>query len=256
MTEIASSSQTPSTAQPAAAAGATDVLMNFIIGLLTPMFLGMSAGNQEIARLAAIDTINDYRARNRADLMAIMQIVSFGFAATASVTRSMSDGISDSMALRLRRVAIACERSAEQNRRALDRNPMHISLSDQAACPVQSVPPPSRNEKPISPMTTPTHQITIQAGANPEAAPSTASAPSAVAVPTTKQHGGDWATAMIAAARKMTTGIENLPPAERRVASLRAATLTSTASELLSGLGLPPLDQAVQAALRRPASGG
>jgi hypothetical protein len=83
------------------------------------MFLGVTAGDIALARMAALQTIDDYRAQNRADLMAVAQIVACGLAALGSLSLSMADEISLSMTLRLRGNAVALNRSAEQNRRAL-----------------------------------------------------------------------------------------------------------------------------------------
>jgi hypothetical protein len=96
-----------------------NVLMALIVTLLAPTFLGVTGGDVTLARMAAIHTINDYRARNHADLIAIAQIIAFGLAALGSLSLSMDDGISLSMTLRLRGNAVALNRSAEQNRRVL-----------------------------------------------------------------------------------------------------------------------------------------
>ncbi|MEA2738474.1 MAG: hypothetical protein QOH05_1781, partial [Acetobacteraceae bacterium] len=109
----------PAGVAPGAARRPADVLMNFIVSLLAPMFLFASDGDVAFARLAAIETVNAYRARNQADLVAIAQIIGFGLAALGSLSLSMADDISLAMTLRLRGNANALHRSAEQNRRAL-----------------------------------------------------------------------------------------------------------------------------------------
>jgi hypothetical protein len=93
--------------------------MTLIIALLAPMFLGVGEGDVRLARMAATETVNAYRARNQADLLAVAQIVAFGLAALGSLSLSLADDISLPMMLRLRGNANACNRSAEQNRRAL-----------------------------------------------------------------------------------------------------------------------------------------
>jgi len=97
----------------------TNALLTLIVTLLAPTFLGVTAGDLTLARMAAIQTINDYRARNHADLIAIAQIIACGLAALGSLSQSMDDDISLSMTLRLRGNAVALNRSAEQNRRVL-----------------------------------------------------------------------------------------------------------------------------------------
>ena len=109
---------TTSTIEPAAIHEA-DGLMHLIITFLAPMFLGVSGGDIKFARAAAMQTVRSYQARNQADLIAIAQIVAYGLAALGSLSLSMGDDISVSMALRLRGNANALNRSAEQNRRAL-----------------------------------------------------------------------------------------------------------------------------------------
>jgi hypothetical protein len=93
--------------------------MGLIVALLAPMFLGVTAGDINLARVAAFETVSDYRTQSHADLVAIAQIIAFGLAALGSLSLSMADDISVSMALRLRGNANALNRSAEQNRRAV-----------------------------------------------------------------------------------------------------------------------------------------
>ena len=88
--------------EPASPLCPADILMTLIAALLAPMFLAVSAGDIGLARAAAIETVNAYRARNHADLIAVAQIVAFGLAALGSLSLSLADDLSLSMALRLR----------------------------------------------------------------------------------------------------------------------------------------------------------
>ena len=97
---------------------ATNILLTLVVTLLAPMFLGVCAGDVALARAAAFETITDYRAQNRASLLAVAQIIACGLAALGSLSLSMEDDISRSMTLRLRGNAVALNRAAEQNRRA------------------------------------------------------------------------------------------------------------------------------------------
>jgi hypothetical protein len=97
----------------------SDILVHLIVTLLVPMFLEAAGGELHFARMAALETVTSYRARTHADLIAIAQIVAFGFAALASLSQSLVDDVSVAMALRLRGNANGLSRSAEQNRRAL-----------------------------------------------------------------------------------------------------------------------------------------
>jgi hypothetical protein len=96
-----------------------DVLLHVIATFLAPMFLTASGGDIGFARMAAMETVNAYCVRSPADLIPIAQIIAFGLAALGSLSLSMADELSLAMTLRLRGNAIACDRSAERNRRAL-----------------------------------------------------------------------------------------------------------------------------------------
>ena len=50
-----------------------NILMNLIVAILAPMFLCVTAGDVSMARMAAVETVNAYRARNQADLISIAQ---------------------------------------------------------------------------------------------------------------------------------------------------------------------------------------
>jgi type IV secretory pathway VirB2 component (pilin) len=132
--------QTTTQPPPAAATNPGDLLLCLIVTCLAPMFLSVAGGNLDLARLAALETINSYRTRNHADLIAVAQIVAFGLAALFSLSRSMDDGISDNLALRLRGNANALNRSAEQTRRA---------LAETAPPPPPEPPAPDPDDEPI-----------------------------------------------------------------------------------------------------------
>jgi hypothetical protein len=231
----------------------TNALMSLIVTLLLPTFLGVTAGDLTLARTAAIETINDYRARNNADLIAIAQIIACGLAALGSLSLSMDDEISLSMTLRLRGSAVALNRSAEQNRRVLNQ-------------PLRNNPTPYHFEMLSEPETTPVAMAEDDAGiARAEALLSAAAAhelaPKAEAqarpqdprqianqtpapaqntsATTDKRHQEIWAIAMVKEASEITASIPHLPPAERSAAALRAAALGSAANELLTGVSPP-----------------
>ena len=98
-----------------------DILLHLIVTLLAPMFLGVCCGSPNFARMAALETVNAYRARSHVDLIAVAQIVAHGLASVSSACLSMRDDISLAMTLKLRANANACDRSAERNRRALEK---------------------------------------------------------------------------------------------------------------------------------------
>jgi hypothetical protein len=236
--------QSTASAEPTPRSGAqlhtSDILMNLIVAFLAPMFLAVSGGNIDHARAAAIHTMNAYRIRNHADLIAIAQIVAFGLAVLASLSQSMADGISLPMTLRLRTNANALNRSAERTRRALTAGqasepaPHHpeagaeTDLADAAA--------------PLAAALASSHRLAGEARARLRTsnhtraeAPLEAPAPAAAAA-AEKRHQAMWAIAMVKEAQEITASIPSLPPAERPAASIRAAVLSSTANEFLTGV--------------------
>lgn len=235
--------------KPLPPADPSTILMNLIVALLAPMFLGVSAGNSGLARSAAIATINGYRTRNHADLIAVAQIIAFGLAALGSLSLSMADDVSLSMTLRLRGNANALNRSAEQNRRAVIINDTAAAIPYQAAEPdapttwqatATSAFPP---EPPVFLSPQAAQLLAAEAEARlQEPRPTVNSAPVAPAViavtPNAKvpdqRNQQMWANAIVEQASTISAGIANLPPAKRETASLRVAALNSTAHQLLT----------------------
>lgn len=111
----------------------SDILIHLIVTLMVPMFLEAAGGELHFARMAALETVTSYRARTQADLIAIAQIVAFGFAALASLSQSLVDDVSLAMALRLRTTANGLNRSAEQNRRVLAKSQADPTLRNTLA---------------------------------------------------------------------------------------------------------------------------
>jgi hypothetical protein len=86
--------------------------MNLIVTLLAPTSFGATAGDADLARAAAIETMNAYRARTDADLIGIAQIIGFDLAALGSLSLSMADDISLAIIPRLHGNATALNRCA------------------------------------------------------------------------------------------------------------------------------------------------
>jgi len=241
------------------------ILMALITALLAPMFLGVSAGDIALARIAATETVAAYRARNHADLLAVAQIIAFGLAALGSLSLSLADDISLPMALRLRGNANACNRSAEQSRRTLAKS----LANDHAPTAPEPDTPPALPETEATPEPEPDRLLslaaerelaaeaqarlrTTQENAGPT--PVQPLVPTQSTAPTTaeKRHREMWAIAMVKEASEITAGIANLPPAERGAASTRAAVLSSTAHDLLYGAPVPPLISSALARITWP----
>ena len=96
-----------------------DILLNHVVSLLVPLFITAAGGELYFARMAALATIDSYRGRTQADLLTILQIITFSLGAADTVCRSMTDDLSLPMVLRLRGSANSTARTAERNRLAL-----------------------------------------------------------------------------------------------------------------------------------------
>ena len=207
----------------------SDILTHLIVTLLAPMFLLASNGDIIFARMAALETLSAYRARDHVDLIAIAQIIACGLAALGSLSLSMTDDISLSMTLRLRGNAVALNRTAEQNRRVLqasrpDSTPAEKFTAADTQHEADVLASVAQMQRQVA--ETQTH---LQA---PEP-------PRAPTQPTEKQIQALWAAAMSDVAAEQTASLIHLPPQERKLASRRAAALSSCASQLLTG-NAPP----------------
>jgi hypothetical protein len=224
----------------------SDFLMQLIVALLAPMFLGIAAGDINLARMAAIETVSAYRTRNHADLIAVAQIIAYGLAALGSLSLSMADDISLSMTLRLRGNANALNRSAEQNRRALRETRTEKSTQYQDALAETTFTNADYQSDD-------TEAFLSQQAADLLAAEAAArlqeprkttghAVPPVPAAPgvSEKRNQQMWAIAMVNEASTINAGIHMLPPAERKAASFRIAALNSTANQLLTGVGPLP----------------
>jgi hypothetical protein len=216
-------------------------LLAFIVTLLAPIFLGVTAGDLTLARMAALHTINDYRARNHVDLIAIAQIIACGLAALCSISRSMDDDISLSMTLRLRGNAVALNRSAEQNRRVLQQpirdtpTPYHAETTPE--------PPAEYDDDQPQEFLTPTAAQILTREAEARLLTPPEQTPNQTPTPAERRHQQMWAIAMVKEASEITASLPDLPPDERPAATARAGALGSAANDLLMGVSSPPPQQ-------------
>jgi hypothetical protein len=222
------------------------ILTALITVLLAPMFLGVCCGDIGLARRAAVETVNAYRARNHADLIAVAQIIGFGLAALGSLSLSMADDVSVSMPLRLRGNANACNRAAEQNRRALAKSqasaplPAQHQPADQSEIPSEDTPSPRPD---VFLPAAAEHLLAAESRARLEQTlPVPPPAQPTTRTPTEKRHQQMWAIAMAKEASEITANLPNLPPAERQEAAIRAGLLSSTAHDLVYGTPVPRRD--------------
>jgi len=225
------------------------LLVHLIVTLLAPMFLGVTAGDVGLARAAALETVNAYRASSHADLIAIAQIIAFGLAAIGSLSLSMADDLSLAMTLRLRGNAIACDRAAEQNRRTLRQSRTPDPLPHYAAMaedPESLFAEACTGPDPDRFLSAAAEQVlAAESQARLREPEENSLAPPPAPPPAEKRHREMWAIALVKEAGEITAGIPHLPPEQREAATMRAALLTGTAHDLLYG----ELDPATLAAI-------
>jgi hypothetical protein len=212
------------TATPDTPLDPADILTQLIATLLAPMFLLATGGDIALAHRAVLETLHSYRARNQLDLIAIAQIVGCGLAALGSVSRSMEDDLSISMTLRLRGNAVVLNRTIEHARRALERTRRDSETIE---------PVDLHAEAAVLSSVADTRNRVQEAKARPQP-PDPVPHP-APPSPADQQRQAAWASAMSDVADEFTAGLSNLPPVERKLASFRAAALSSCANQLLSG---------------------
>lgn len=242
-----------------------DVLISLIVAVLAPMFLTASGGDIGFARLAAMQTVKAYRARDNADLISVAQIIACGLVSLGSLGLSLADNLSLSMTLRLRGNAVALNRSADLSRRAIRQARDDAELGYDAG-QMDMAPDPDQEEfeAKIAANLAAAQRLTAEARAQPQdARPQDAQhsapapipvRPAAPAQPVTKpapnpspaatdafdtmtdqQRKTIWAAAMVDVAGEFTASLIHLPPKERKAASIRAAILSSCANTLITG---------------------
>lgn len=226
---------------------ASGLLMSLIVTLLAPIFLGVTGGDIGLARIAAAETIDDFRARNQMDLIAVAQIIANGLAAVDSLSRSMEDDLSLSMTLRLRGNAISLNRAAEQNRRVLreKRDAGPVVFHAESEPEPEPTFPTVENDTPPEPKALMNDTaIRLLAAESKARLLHPAEQAAEPAPPVTTQAGGDKRArvkALMKESGDLTGSLRTLPQAERRQVEIRIAALGRLVHELLTGL--PPTVQ-------------
>jgi len=268
-----------------ATGGVTGLLVTMIITFLAPMFLADSGGDIAIARMAAAQTLNVYCARNDEEMISIVQIIAFGFAALMSLSRAMEDDVSVVMMLRLHGNANACNRSAEHNRRALRDSRARVIVApapvvpdvpdddyDQTelnavvasalertgqAAPAQQAPvQPVETPAPEAPVATPIFSAAVTNAAEAVASPNAAVMPAlSVTATAERQNQVTWATGMALVAAQYAADLPNLSPRERSENAVWAEALSTCAHELMDGKAAPrPRPGDLDGLIGRPAA--
>jgi hypothetical protein len=223
--------------------------MSFIVSTLAPIFLGVTGGDAVLARMAAAETIDDYRARNHVDLIAVAQIITNGLAALGSLTRSMEDELSLSMMLRLRGNAISLNRTVEQNRRVLRENrDAELVVFDTEILPEPEPPVPTANaETPREPEVFANDPAALVLVTEQTADPAPRAEPAQAASPATTRNRPEspsrddtLAITLLREASDLTDALPTVPAAERAAAETKIEALNDRAYALLMGSRFPP----------------
>ncbi len=235
------------------AQGASDSLVNLIIALLAPMFLWSCKGDVALARAAAAETLAAYCAADNLTLIRAAKVLALDPATLSSISLSMVDDTSASLALRLRGNAVSLDRSAERNRAALEKHRRNAAIAARTA--------ETTAENAAAAVTEAQLQVQqAQARAQPPEPQAPARAmmterPSASRTPVperrapTTEHQRKTARAEVA---EMTAGLNTLSPAERAADHIRIEALAQTATALSSGTALPPYLAASSVAVPPP----
>jgi hypothetical protein len=221
--------------QPPADTGPS-LLFNVIVALLAPMFLWSTGGDVALARRAAIETLDAYGITGRRSLIAAAKVIAFELAALSSLSQSMSDDISVSMALRLRGNANSMDRAAERNRQSLDQDCRVAEAADlpSEAALEQAVADAQRMVQEAN------GRIKArQQQAQPQPAGQQPAAPAPRAPMSEQARRTAWAGAMADVAGEMIADMGKLSPKERALEMMRVEALNETVTALMSGEPLP-----------------
>jgi hypothetical protein len=213
-------------------------LVNLIVALLTPMFLWATEGDIRLARIAAAQTLNEHRIATRLSLFTVAKMIAFDIATLSSLSQSMYEDVSISLALRLRGNANSLDRSAERNRRAWEQSSRTAAPEETGDSIESAIAEAQRMVQEA--------KDRIQAAAppretQPEAAPATPAPPSAATPSSAQQRQAAWANAMTRVAEEFTADLKDLPPAERWKEMARIEALSIAAADLASGAAPPPI---------------
>jgi hypothetical protein len=240
------------TATPAPASGprhhTTEVLLNLIITLLTPMFFASAGGDLALARLAAAETLAAYRAETHADLITVAKIIAFGLATLASLSLSMADDLPIAQILRLQASANATDRSEHRNRLALKQ-----SRAQQATELAPSEPEPEIDEAALTAAAAAMQQRTAEHLAQ-FTAPAASPEPAPAITDAERQYAATWAASAAQIAAETAASLPTLPPEERRSAAIWIEVLNASAKEFMAGnIGPRPRPGDLAAIMRPPA---
>lgn len=111
----------------------SDILIDLVAALLTPMFISATGGDLRYARLAALETVSSYRVTTQADLLQVVQIIAFSLAAIRTLCVSMAEDISIPTLLRLNLSADRLSRAESRTRNARQQEQARSAAAPAAA---------------------------------------------------------------------------------------------------------------------------
>ncbi len=219
----------------------TDLLMEFVLGLLAPLLMTGSITDSRLARLAAQQAIEAYAEAGRNQLLTITQIVAFALTALDNLRLSMPAELSLSMKLKLRGNANALNRSSQQATATLDQQRRDTPAPTTEPTPPAPLEDTARIVQQVQ--TTPDRKKSDPTNPGPTK-PSPASLSPTKPDPTkpgptspspNRQRQLSWASAMTDIATECTAELAILPPHQRQTQILRINALTKTAQTLSQG---------------------
>jgi hypothetical protein len=127
--------------QPAPRVSPVNDLVNLLIVMLTPVFLGPAGGDLRLARLGAQQALLAFKAEHHADWLTIAQIVAFGLATLNTLCLSFVEDLPIQAVLRLNNSAERLSK-AEMRHRKVRQEPKGTAALQQAQA-IQPVPLPT-----------------------------------------------------------------------------------------------------------------
>nr|WP_294506425.1 hypothetical protein [uncultured Rhodopila sp.] len=192
----------------------TGLLMEYILAVLAPLLIVGSISDLRLARLAAKEAIDAYKARSDEELITIAQIAGFAIAALDDLRLSAAPELSVSLKLKLRGNAAALNRAGQGNTAAL------------RLLRREEPPPDPRDDDRV-------REEAMEALEEAEASVREAQTAAPPAPPPVdKRWSTAWAGAMTEVAAECARNLHRLPPRERRKEMVRINLLSGAARRI------------------------
>jgi hypothetical protein len=214
------------------------VLLNLVITLLTPMFLGAAGGNLDFARQAAMETVNAYRAETASDLVTIAKIIGFGLATLAALSLSMADDLPISAMLRLHASASASDRAEHRNRQVLA-GPVRRNVPRQEPAGATTPDTPTAPEPEINEAALMAAAAEMQARTAENLARFTTPQPASTLNEEDRHYQATWAVSAATVAAETAASLSTMTPRERQSAAIWINVLNESAKVFMEGDDLP-----------------